>query len=469
MSTITADSGATPGDTRRREARKVIFSSFFGSTIEYYDFLLYTSAASLVFAPVFFSNVSTEVGTILSFVTLLAGYLARPIGGIVFGHYGDKLGRKRMLLITMALMGIATALIGLLPTYNQAGLLGPIGLVTLRVLQGIAVGGDWGGSATISVEASEEGKRGLTAAFVNMGAPAGAVLAALVLALFGIMDDAAFLSWGWRIPFLLSAIFVMIGLKIRLSMSESPLFAEIQENADEKEKQEVPIVSVVKNHWRAVLLAAFGTLSAFALQGLLASYALTLGVESGGHSRSTVLVAFAVGSVLQVGGLAFYASLSDRVGRRPVMAFGAVMGMVFTYPIFSMIANGSTALLFAAMVIGMPVVQAAIYGPSAAFISEMFDTKHRYTGASLGYQSASTLGGGVSPLIAATLAASGGFPPVTMYIMATFAVSLFIVWLAKEGTAIDLTNVEASVETPAPVSQPAIATAAVGSQATPAV
>ena len=443
MSTNTAVAGAAPGGSRRREARKVIFSSFFGSTIEYYDFLLYTSAASLVFAPVFFSNVSTEVGTILSFVTLLAGYLARPIGGIVFGHFGDRLGRKRMLLITMALMGVATAFIGLLPTYDQAGIVGPIGLVVLRVLQGIAVGGDWGGSATISVEASEDGKRGLTAAFVNMGAPAGAVLAALVLALFGFMDDNAFLSWGWRIPFLLSAVFVIIGLKIRLSMSESPLFAEIQENAEEKEQQEVPIVSVLKNHWRAVLLAAFGTLSAFALQGLLASYALTLGVEDGGHSRSAVLIAFAVGSVLQVGGLAFYASLSDRVGRRPVMALGAVLGIFFTYPIFWMVADGSTVLLFAAMIIGMPLVQAAIYGPSAAFISEMFDTKHRYTGASLGYQSASTLGGGVSPLIAATLAASGGFPPVTLYIMATFAVSLFIVWLAKEGTTIDLSDVSA--------------------------
>jgi MFS family permease len=346
-----------------------------------------------------------------------------------------------MLLITMGLMGVATALIGVLPTYSQAGSLGAVGLVVLRLTQGIAVGGDWGGSATLSVEASESGKRGLVASFVNMGAPSGAVLAALVLALFGLMDDGAFLSWGWRIPFLLSAVLVVIGLKIRLSMSESPLFAELQAKSEEKEDQGVPIVEVVRHHWKAVLLATFGTMSAFALQGLLATFALTLGVASGGHSRSTVLIAFAVASVLQVFGLGFYAHLSDRIGRRPVMMLGSVLGIISAYPIFWMVQEGSTALLFAAMIIGMPVVQAAIYGPSAAFISEMFATRIRYSGASAGYQLASTLGGGFSPLIAATLAASGGFPPVTVYIMATFAVSLFIVWLAKEGTRIDVDDV----------------------------
>ena len=430
--------GGISPETRRREVRKVILSSYFGTTIEYYDFLLYTSAASLVFAAVFFSNVPPEIGVILSFVTLLAGYLARPLGGIIFGHFGDRLGRKKMLLITMAIMGLASTLIGCLPTYAQIGVWAPILLVALRVAQGISVGGDWGGSATISVETSEEGKRGLTAAFVNMGAPSGAVFAALVLAVFALMPDDQFLSWGWRIPFLISAILVAIGLKIRMSMSESPLFAEMQSKAEEMEKKEVPLVSVLKRHWRGVLLGAFGTMSCFALQGLLASYALTLGTSQGGHSRTMVLVAFAVASVLQVGGIAFYAKMSDGYGRRPVMMFGSVLGILLTYPIFWMIAEGSVFLLFLGMIIGMPVVQASIYGPSAAFISEMFDTEHRYTGASLGYQIASTLGGGFSPLIAATLAAAGGFPPVTFYIMATFVLSLFIVWLAKEGVQTDL-------------------------------
>jgi MFS family permease len=428
-------------ETRRREVRRVILSSYFGTSIEYYDFLLYTSAASLVFAHVFFSDAPPAVGTILSFVTLLAGYLARPLGGIIFGHFGDRLGRRKMLLITMALMGAASFLIGVLPTYGQVGALAPILLVVLRVVQGIAVGGDWGGSATLSVEAAESGKRGLTAAFVNMGAPTGAVVAALVLAAFGAMNDQAFLSWGWRVPFLLSGVLVAIGLRIRYKMSESPLFAEMQAKADEQEKKEVPIVAVFKNQWRAVLLAAFGTLCAFALQGLLASYALTLGVQTGGHGRSTVLLAFSVGSVLQIGGLAFYAHLSDRFGRRPVMTLGAILGILLAYPIFWMVASGSTPLLFLAMIIGMPIVQAAIYGPSAAFISEMFSTEYRYTGASLGYQTASTLGGGVSPLIAASLAAAGSFTPVTIYVAITFVVGLVIIRLAKEGTKLDLHDV----------------------------
>jgi MFS transporter, MHS family, shikimate and dehydroshikimate transport protein len=447
MSTTSAGAPAGADATRRKEVRKVILSSYFGTTIEYYDFLLYTSAASLVFGQVFFSNLSASLATILSFTTLLVGYLARPVGGVIFGHFGDKLGRKKMLLITMGMMGVATALIGVLPTYAQAGSLGAVGLVLLRLVQGIAVGGDWGGSASLSVEASEEGKRGLTASFVNMGAPSGAVLAALILALFGLMDNHTFLTWGWRIPFLLSAVMVLVGLKIRMSMSESPLCEEITEQDEVQEKHEAPIVAVLRNHWRAVLLAAFGTLSSFALQGLLATYALTLGVEAGGHSRSTVLLAFAVASVLQVFGLAFYASLSDRIGRRPVMMLGAVLGIVSAYPIFWMIQQGSTPLLFLAMIIGMPIVQAAIYGPAAAFISEMFATKYRYTGSSVGYQLASTLGGGVSPLLAATLAAAGGFAPVTWYLMGAFAVSLFIVWLSKEGTEIELRD-----ELAAPVS-----------------
>ncbi len=338
----------------------------------------------------------------------------------------------------MAMMGAATTLIGLLPTYAQVGVLAPVLLVVLRVVQGIAVGGDWGGSASLSVEAASGGRRGLVAAFVNMGAPSGAVVASLVLALFGAMPDAEFLSWGWRVPFLVSAVLVAVGLRIRLRMSESPLFAQMQARAEEQERREAPIVAVLRGHRRAVALAAFGTLASFALQGLLASYALTLGTTVGHHSRPSVLVAFAVGSVLQVGGLAFYAHLSDRLGRRRVMTAGAVLGIVAAYPIFWMIADGSTALLYLGMILGMPVVQAAIYGPSAAFIAEMFDTEHRYTGASLGYQIASTLGGGVSPLVAAGLAVGGGFAAVAVFVAATFVVSLVVIRAAREGARADL-------------------------------
>jgi MFS transporter, MHS family, shikimate and dehydroshikimate transport protein len=436
-----ADTPAISPERRRQEVRKVMLASYLGTTIEYYDFLLYTSAAALVFGQVFFSNVDPAVGTILSFVTLLAGYLARPLGGIMFGHYGDRLGRKKMLLITMALMGAASTLIGVLPTYAQWGVWAPMMLVGLRILQGLAVGGDWGGSATLSVEAAEEGKRGLTAAFVNMGAPSGAVIAALVLGAFSSMSDTEFLAWGWRIPFLLSAVLVVIGLKVRQRMSESPLFAEIQEKATEQEKQQVPIVAVFKHQWRNVLLAGFGVMSCFVLQGILASYGLTFATTVGHHSRPSVLFAFGFVQVLSVGAVALYAHLSDRKGRRWMLTVASIMGIVAPYPVFWLLANGSPVLLYLGFFIGMTVVQSAMYGPSAAFISEMFRTEYRYTGASIGYQIAATLGAGVSPLIAVSLATTVGWEWVTVYMAATFLLSLVIVRLAQEGTRIDLRHV----------------------------
>jgi MFS transporter, MHS family, shikimate and dehydroshikimate transport protein len=436
---VVTDIAAVSPERRREEVRKVMLASYVGTTIEYYDFLLYTSAAALVFAPVFFSNVDPAFGTILSFVTLLAGYLARPLGGIIFGHYGDRLGRKKMLLITMGMMGTASTLIGVLPTYAQWGVWAPMMLVGLRILQGLAVGGDWGGSATLSIEAAEEGKRGLTAAFVNMGAPSGSVLAALVLGVFSSMSDADFLAWGWRIPFLLSAVLVVIGLAVRLRMSESPLFAEIQQKATEK--QQVPIVAVFKHQWRNVLLAGFGVMSCFVLQGTLASYGLTFATSVGHHSRPSVLFAFGLVQVLSVGSVALYAHVSDRKGRRWMLTVASIMGIVAAYPVFWLLANGSQVLLYLGFFIGMTVVQSAMYGPSAAFISEMFRTEYRYTGASIGYQIAATLGAGVSPLIAVGLATTAGWEWIPVYIAATFVLSLVIVRLAQEGTKIDLRNV----------------------------
>lgn len=283
-----------PLTPKQRETRKVILSSYVGSAIEFYDFLLYTSAASLVFSTVFFSNASGAVAAILSFSTLAVGYLIRPLGGIVFGHFGDRLGRKRMLVITMAMMGSATFLIGLLPGEGSIGAAAPILLVVLRLIQGIAVGGDWGGSVSISIETADSGRRGFTAAFVSMGAPTGATLAAVVLALFGLMDDEAFLAWGWRIPFLISALLTVAGLVIRLRMSESPMFVEMRKQEEGRKKEAAPIVMVLRERWLAVVIAVLGTLGAFVLQGLLSSYALILATEEGGHTRSQALLALSL-------------------------------------------------------------------------------------------------------------------------------------------------------------------------------
>ena len=414
-----------------RQRRRVILSGFVGSSIEYYDFLLYSSAASLVFTKVFFSNTSGAVGLLLSFSTLAIGYLIRPIGGIIFGHFGDRLGRKRMLIITMSLMGAATFLVGLIPGYSSIGEAAPVILIVLRLIQGIAVGGDWGGSSSISVEVAREGQRGRLAAFTNMGAPCGATVSAAVLALFGLLNPASFMAWGWRVPFLLAGPLVLVGLVIRLRMSESQVFKAAQKAAEDRRKQEAaPIVTVLRTRWRGVLVGSLGTMSCFVFEGLMGSYALTLATTEGHHSTGEALLAFSVLSAVQIVAVGYCGHLSDRVGRRKFLLIGLSIGLVCGYPSLWLVAQPSLALFYLGMFIGMMAL-AAVFGPSAAFISEMFTTRTRYTGSSLGYQIGSTLGNGIAPLAAASLAAIGGFGYVALYLIACHVLGLIVVGLAR--------------------------------------
>lgn len=434
------------GAPTQRDTRRVILSSYVGSAIEFYDFLLYTAAASVVFSQVFFADTSGAVGTILSFSTLAVGYLIRPLGGIIFGHFGDRLGRKRMLITTMTMMGVATVLIGLLPDYGTIGVAAPILLVVLRLIQGIAVGGDWGGSASISVETAKQGRRGFTAAFVNMSASTGATLASAVLGLFSMMEDDDFLTWGWRIPFLLSAVLVVIGLVIRLRMQESPQFVELQEQAeDDKKKKTLPLVEVLRDRWRAVLTAVFGTVAAFVLQGLMASYAITLATDDGGHTRSNALLAYSVASVVQIFAVSYFGHLSDRIGRNRVILIGLGVGLFASYPVLWLVAQPSTATLYAGMILGTVTV-GTVYGPGAAFISEMFSTQYRYTGSSLGYQLASTLGSGLGPVIAASLAAVGGYHLVGLFIVLSYVLSFAVVAIARPRPTEESLDAPAQVE-----------------------
>ncbi|MEU5398083.1 MFS transporter [Streptomyces sp. NPDC005963] len=426
---------------RKSELRTVMLSSYFGTTIEYYDFLIYTAAAALVFGKIFFGAVDPGVGTILAFATMLAGYLARPLGGVLFGLLGDKYGRRRILLVTLGITGVATGLIGILPAYSTIGVWAPILLVTIRIIQGLAVGGDWGGSVSISVETAPTERRGFVASFVNMGAPSGSVLASGMLALFGLMPEDDFLAWGWRIPFLIGTVLTVIGLFIRMRMVESPLFAEIQAKGEARQKGAAPLRSVLTRHWRTVLICIAGTLSASANTGLLTSYGLTLATTTGGHSRSTALAALSIGAILQVALIPACAHLSDRVGRRKVLMAGSALGAMAAFPVFWMISAGSPVLLFAGFVLGLAIVQAAVYGPVAAFISEMFDTEHRYTGSSLAYQVGGTLGGGVIPLIAVALAVSHGYPPIALMTAGSFLLGLLVIPFAREGTRRDLRGV----------------------------
>jgi len=420
--------------------RRVLFSSFLGSAVEFYDFLLYGTAAALVFGQLFFSDLTPVVATIASFATLAVGYIVRPLGGVVFGHFGDRIGRKSMLVLTMSIMGAASFAIGLLPTYQSIGILAPILLIALRLIQGFAVGGEWGGAALMALEHSDEKKRGFSASFANMGAPAGAVLSTVVLAIVTLLPGDAFLTWGWRIPFLLSAVLVGIGLYVRLKVTESPLFEQEIITAVAVEtpgKNRLPIFDVLRNNPTSVLLGIGAGLGAFALQALMATFALTIGVQ-GGLTRSTVLWLFAAGSFVQIFALPFYAALSDRIGRRPVMIAGCIAAIIAVYPILLLISSGNVLGVLLGFLIAMPLVQAAMYGPLAAFTTEIFATGNRYTGASLGYQLSSTLGGGFAPLIAATLVAGtttgNGLFRVALFAAAAALISAITIAIAKESS-----------------------------------
>ena len=442
---LTAPAGSRPSvGPDPRQMRRVLLSSFLGSTVEFYDFLLYGTAAALVFGTVFFADLDPVIATIASLGTLAAGYLARPLGGIVFGHFGDRLGRKSMLVITMALMGGASTLIGLLPGYATIGWLAPVLLVLLRLVQGVAVGGEWGGAALMALEHAGDRRRGFAGSFANMGAPAGAVLSTVVLAVVTLLPDDQFLAWGWRIPFLLSAVLVGLGLWVRLTVTESPLFAAAAAEQP-AQRRRFPLVEVLRGNPLGVLVGAGAGVGSFVLQALLATFALTLGVQ-GGLARSTVLWLFAAASAVQVVALPAYAALSDRVGRRPVMIGGSVAGALLAYPIFSLIGSGSVPSVLLGFLIGMPLVQAAMYGPLAAFTSELFATGSRYTGASLGYQLSTTLGGGFAPVIAAGLVAGAGAGAVDGLIQVAVLtaiaclLSLLVVAMARETSHRDISG-----------------------------
>jgi MFS family permease len=378
-----------------------VASSFVGSVIEYYDFLLYATAAAVVFNKVFFSNLDPLAATVASFGTFATGYLARPLGGVIFGHFGDRLGRKRMLVITMVLMGVASVLIGLLPTYEQIGVLAPVLLVFLRILQGIAVGGEWGGAVLMSAEHATS-RRGLWTSFTNAGAPFGMVLSTGALTITAsVMSDAAFLSWGWRIPFLLSIALLGVGLFVRLRVEETPVFQAARVRATR-----APLLDVLRTHPKVLLLGAGVGLSAFVAQGTLTTYLIAYGVRTG-FTRQTVLNCLTLSSALAVVGIIGWSALSDRVGRRPVVLTGAVLMAAFAFVLFPMVNTGSTLMLAVALVVGQSIIHPLMYGPLGALYTELFATRNRYTGASLGYQIAG-LGAGLAPLLFAQIDASTG-------------------------------------------------------------
>ncbi|MFN0119135.1 MAG: MFS transporter [Blastocatellia bacterium] len=411
--------------------RRVAIASFIGTTIEWYDFFLYGTASALVFGKLFFPNYDPLMGTLASFGTYAVGFLARPLGGIVCGHYGDRIGRKSMLVLTLLIMGVATFLIGLLPTYHDIGVWAPVLLILLRVAQGFGVGGEWGGAVLMAVEHAPARRRGFYGSWPQVGVPAGLLLSTLVFGFISKLPEQALLSWGWRVAFLLSLLLVAVGLYIRLAVTEPPAFAAIREN---RATARMPILDAIREHPRNVLLAMGARLVENGAFYLYTVFILTYATQPHiGFASAAVLTAITLAALCEMIAIPAFGLLSDHLGRRPVYLFGAIFTALFAFPFFYLVETGNQTLMTLAVIIALALGHAAMYGPQASFFSELFGTRVRYSGASLGYQLASVLAGGLSPLIATgLLRRTGASWPVAMYIIGLALVTALSVFLARE-------------------------------------
>jgi metabolite-proton symporter len=418
------------GVAQRRMRRRAIIASATGTTIEWYDFFLYGVAAALVFPAKFFPNSDPFTGTLLAFSTYFVGFVARPVGAALFGHYGDRIGRKTALIATLLLMGGATVGIGLVPGYNQIGIWGAVLLTLFRVVQGIGVGGEWGGAVLMAGEWTDPKRRGFTTSFAQLGAPAGMVLANGALSLMSFsMNDQAFLDWGWRIPFLASAAMVLVGLYIRGGVDETPVFAKLQEQG---RVEKTPVLQVVKAHWRELILTALLRSGQQTPFYIFTTYILAYATQQLGLDRTLVLGFVMVQAIISTIDIPYFGHLSDKIGRRRITAIGCMLMIVWPFIYFGMIDTRNIWLVFIAIALGLPS-QDLQYGPQAAYIAERFPGTLRYSGASIGYQLASLTAGGPAPIVALYLFNKFGTSmAVAAYVSVTAMVSLVCVYLLKD-------------------------------------
>jgi MHS family shikimate/dehydroshikimate transporter-like MFS transporter len=408
----------TNSDSPPRESvRRVALASMIGTSIEWYDFFIFGTASALVFGRLFFPTFSELAGTLAAFASFAVGFVARPVGGLVFGHIGDRIGRKTTLVVTLAMMGIATFLMGLMPTYASIGVWAPILMVVLRFAQGLAVGGEWGGAVLMATEHSDRKRRGFFGSFAQVGSAIGGLMATGMFLLMQQLPEDDFLAWGWRVPFLVSIVLVFVGVFIRLKIMESPVFARIKET---RRVAKLPVVELLRSDTRNVLLAAGLYLAHGVLFYAMTVYTLNYTTREYGLTQNTYLIGVTAAGALQCFTIPLFGALSDKLGRRPVMMFGALFIVAFAIPLNFMITSATPVLTWLAVIIGICIGHNAVYSPTAALYSEMFPAHVRYSGASLGYQ----LGGAVAgfvPLTAASLvgAAGGAYWPIPALIAAT--------------------------------------------------
>jgi metabolite-proton symporter len=421
--------------------RRIVAASLIGTTIEWYDFFLYGAAAALVFNKLFFPAADPLTGAMLAFSTYALGFVTRPIGGLVFGHFGDRISRKRLLMISLLLMGGSTVLIGFLPTYAQVGYLAPALLLLLRLTQGFAVGGEWGGAVLLVAEHTEAKNRGFWAGWPQVGVPAGNLLAAGALAILALtQSEAAFLAWGWRIPFLLSAVLIAIGWWVRMAVNESPLFEETRRLG---QIHSAPAIEVFKRRPRALAIGAGIRLAENISFYIITAFSITYATTVVKVSRSVALDALALGAAVELASMPLFSWLSDRIGRRPVYALGAAGMGVWAFGFFKLLDTGATPAVMLAIVVGL-VLHGAMYGPQASFLAELFPTNLRYCGMSLTSQATSIVAGSLAPIIAiALLQWSHSALPIAVYIALACAISVCSALMAKETKGLTFAELDA--------------------------
>ena len=415
----------------------IAFASAIGTTIEWYDFFLFGVVTPLVFNKLFFPNFDPLVGTLLAYTTFFVGFISRPVGGIIFGHYGDRIGRKTVLVLTILIMGLATFLIGLLPTYASAGIWAPIMLLFLRVFQGIGIGGEWGGAVLMAVEHSPAGRRGFYGSWPQIGVPAGLLLSSGMVYLLSYLPEADFFSWGWRIAFLISALLVAVGVYIRLKIMETPAFTRIQES---HKLVHVPFFELWRTHGKNTLLG----LGARYIEGVTFNIfgVFIVGYIAGtlGLPRQTALAGVMIASAIMIIMLPIYGNLSDKIGRRRMFGVAGLLIGILSFPAFWLMQSKDPLLIWIAIAVPFAIVYPAVYGPQAALFSELFDTRVRYTGISFVYQFSGIYASGLTPIIATALLPMGNNQPwlICAYVLAVSVISALSVFAMTEAHKRDM-------------------------------
>lgn len=429
---------ATTADETERGAqiRMAAIASVVGTSIEWYDYFLFGTAAAVVFPDVFFPSSTHYAGTLSSFATYAVGFAARPVGAAIFGHWGDRLGRKATLIVTLLLMGLASAAIGVLPSTDSIGIAAPILLVVLRILQGIAVGGEWSGSVLLSMEWGNKKRRGLMASWPQIGVPIGLLVGTVAMSLLARGNEETFKDWGWRIPFLFSLVLVAIGLWVRLRVMESPLFAEV---VQQKKVAKVPVVDVIKRHPKEILLTSLVRCSEQLPFYLLTTFALTYVVEDADQTKSFALNAIAAAAALELILIPLAGNLSDSLGRKRVYAFGSVLLAFFAFPYFALLNTKVGVVVFLTVVIAA-IPHAIQYGPQSSLIAESFPTKLRYGGAGIGYQLSSVFAGGPAPLLATWLLHDFGWWAISILMVLSSVFTLTAIALLPKRDHVDISD-----------------------------